>query len=61
MRMGNGNKEIFLSGYASIWHRKTNNKKKHSFRRTEVLELGRIKSNVAFRKEVWLNVKYTAP
>lgn len=44
MRMGNGNKEIFLSGYTSIWHPKTNNKKKkHSFRRTEVLEPGNDK------------------
>lgn len=37
MRMGNGNKGIFLSGYASIWHLKT---KKHSFPMSEVLESG---------------------
>lgn len=43
MRMGNGNKEIFLSGYTSIWHPKTNNNIKHSFRRTEVLEPGNDK------------------
>lgn len=36
MRMGNENKGIFLSGYASIWHPKT---EKHSFPMTEVLEL----------------------